>query len=210
MLNFSRSGVALGKLALGLTLAAALGACGGGGDDAPAAVKVSSADAKSAVTAATVAALFSTTPIVASFAIGFSGTDNTTADNPVAVAGPTTVSFTSSSATPSFAITNGGKTATGTTTFGSCIFTVTASTFPPESPLAAGKVVKVNPCSLTASTSGANADGLPVERNVVLVLGTASSEPVRLVITINADGTVLIGTTSLGSVTLTAATGAGS
>lgn len=210
MLNFSNSGVTLGKFALGLTLAAALAACGGGGSDSPAVVKVSSANAASAVTASTVAALVTGTPTVATFSTGFSGTDNTTADNPVAVAGPTTVSFTSSSATPSFAITNGGKIATGTTTFGSCIFTVTESTFPAESPLALGKVVKVNPCNLTASTSGANADGTAVQRDVVLVLGTASSEPVKLSITVNADGTVLIGSTSVGSVTLTTTTGAGS
>lgn len=207
MLKFSSSGLTLGKFALGLTLAAALAACGGGGD-APAAVKVSSVDVLTAVTSTTVASLVTTTPTVATFATGFSGTDNTLTDAAVAIAGSTTVSFTSSSATPAFAITNGGATATGTTTFGSCIFTVTASTFPLSSPLATGKVVKVNPCSLTASTSGVNADGLPVVRDVVLVLGTASSQPIQLAVTVSADGTVLIGTTPVGTVTLVAATGA--
>ena len=208
MLKFSNSGVTLTKFALGLTLAAALAACGG--SDTPAVVKVSAIDTTAAVTSTTVASLVTTTPTVASFAAGFSGTDGTLAATPVAIAGATTVAFTSSSATPAFAITNSGKTATGVTTFGSCIFTVTASTFPPESPLALGKVVKVNPCSLTASTSGANADGTSVLRDVVLVLGTASSTPVKLAVTVSADGTVVIGTTSVGTVTLTTTTGAGS
>lgn len=207
MLNFSSSGGALAKFTLGLTLAAALAACGGGGD-APPVVKVSTVDATAAVTATTVAALVTPTPTVVSFATGFSGDDGTLAATPVAITGPTTVSFTSSSATPAFAITSGGATATGTTTFGSCIFTVTASTFGPTSPLALGKVVRVNPCSLTASTSGVNADGLPVVRDVVLVLGTASSTPVKLEVTVSTDGTVLIGETEVDTVTLTIATGA--
>lgn len=206
----STAGVKLAKFAFGLTLAAVLVACGGG-SDSPAVVKVSNTDSiTAAVTSATVASLVTTTPTVATFSSGFSGTDGTSAATPVAIAGSTTVAFTSGGATPAFAITNGGATATGTTTFGSCIFTVTSSTFPPESPLATGKVVKVNPCSLTASTSGINADGTPVVRDVVLVLGTASSAPVKLAVAVTIDGTVLIGTTSLGTVTLTTATGAGS
>ena len=205
MLKFSSSGGALGEFALGLTLAAVLAACGGGGD-APPVVKVAAVDTTSAVTATTVAALVTPTPTVASFADGFSGTDNTVADTPVVIPGPATVSFTSSS---TFAITSGGATATGITTFGSCIFEVTASTFPLSSPLALGKFVKVNPCSMTASTAGANADGQPVVRDVVVVLGTtAPSTPVKLAVTVNADGTVVIGTTPIGTVTLTAATGA--
>lgn len=208
MLKFSSSGVVLAKFAMGLTVVAALAACGG--SDAPPVVKVSTVDATAAVTSTTIAALVTPTPTVASFATGFSGDDGTVAATPVAITGPTTVSFTSSGATPAFAITNGGATASGTTSFGSCIFTVTASTFGPTSPLALGKVVRVNPCSLTASTSGAISDGLPVVRDVVLVLGTASSTPVKLEVTVTAAGTVVIGTTEVDTVTLTAATGAGS
>ena len=208
MKNFSMAGVKLAQFALGLTLAATLAACGG--SDAPAVVKVSAIDTTAAVTSTTAAALFTATPTVATFSSGFSGNDGTVAATPVAITGPTTVAFTSGGATPTFAISNGGATATGTTTFGSCIFTVTSSTFPPESPLATGKVVKVNPCNLTASTSGANADGSSLVRDVVLVLGTTPSEPVKLTVTVNTDGTVLIGNTSVGTVTLTTTTGAGS
>ena len=204
----STSGVTLTKFALALTLAAALGACGGGGGSAPP-LQVATANTTSAVTASTVAALVATPPIVSSFTIGLSGTDNTLADSPVTVVGPTTVAFTSSSATPTFAITNGGLTATGVTTFGSCIFTVDAnSLFLVGHPLAPNSVVKVNPCNLNASTAGASANGAASQRDVVLVLGTSPSDPIKLAVTVNADGTVLIGTTPFGTVTLTAATGA--
>lgn len=208
----SSASVNLAKFALGLTLAATLAACGG--SDSPEPMSVSNKDVAAAtVNASTVAALapsVGTTQTVATFANGFSGTDGTAGATPVALTGVTTVAFTSSSATPAFAITNGGNTATGNTTFGSCIFTVTASTFPLASPLALGKVVKVNPCNMTASTNGANANGIPAPRDVVLVLGTTSSNPIKLNITVNVDGTVLIGSTSVGSVTLTQTTGAGS
>lgn len=208
----SNASVNLAKFALGLTLAATLAACGGG--DSPEPMSVANKNTTAAVNATSMAALApataGATPTVATFANGFSGTDGTAGATPVALTGATTVAFTSSSATPAFAITNGGNTATGNTTFGSCIFTVTASTFPPESPLAMGKVVKVNPCSMTASTNGANANGIPAARDVVLVLGTTPSNPIKLNITVNTDGTVVIGSTSVGSVTMTQTTGAGS
>lgn len=208
MKSFSMGGVKLAQFALGLTLAATLAACGGGGGSSePAPVQVASTDTTAAVTSTSVAALVTTPSTVTTFSNGFNGLSDGSGPAPV-ITGLTTVAF--SGTAPAFTITNGGDTATGVTTFGSCIFTVSTSTFPGGSPLAAGKVVKVNPCNQTASTSGANADGTPVQRDVVLVLGEASSEPVKLAVTVNADGTVLIGTTTIGTVTLTAATGAGS
>lgn len=213
MQRFPVAGVKLAKFALGLTLAATLAACGGG--DSPAPMSFANKDTNAAVNAASVAALAPATPgaapIVATFANGFSGTDGTVGATPVALTGATDVAFTSSSATPAFAITNGGLTATGTTTFGSCIFTVGPnSPFPANSPLASGKIVKVNPCNMKASTNGAFANGIPAAREVVLVFGTATSKPFKLNITVNVDGTVLIGSTAVGSVTLLDTTGAGS
>lgn len=212
MRKFSIASVNLAKFSLGLTLAATLAACGG--SDSPAPVPMANKDIAAAVDATSVASLepasAGATQTVATFADGFSGNDGTAGATSVAITGVTTVAFTGSAATPTFAIANGGFTAKGNTTFGSCIFTVTESTFPANSPLASGKIVKVNPCSMKASTNGANANGIPSQRDVVLVLGSVHSSPIKLNITVNANGKVLIGTTSVGSVTLTQTTGAGS
>ena len=213
MRKFSIASVGLAKFGLGLMLAATLAACGGG-SDSPATVSVASQDTIAAVNVSSVASLVpasaGATQVVSSFPNGFSGTDGTVGATPVVLTGATTVAFTSSGETPTFAITNSGKTATGHTIFGSCEFVVTLSDFPPESPLALGKKVKVNPCNLKASTNGANANGIPSARDVVLVLGESSSDPIKLNITVSSNGEVFIGTTSLGTVTLTLTTGAGS
>ena len=212
MRKFPVARVKFAKFALGLTLAATLAACGG--SDSPDPVPVVNENKTVPVNAASIATLApasaGATPTVAVFANGFSGTDGTAGNTPVTITGVTTVAFTGSGAAPTFAIANSGRTATGTTTFGSCFFTITASTFPADSPLALGKVVKVNPCNIKASTNGANADGIPASRDVVLVLGETSSTPIKLTITVNTDGTVVIGTTSVGTVTLTRNTGGGS
>jgi len=207
MQKFPVTSVKLTKFALGLTLAATLAACGGG-SDSPAAVTVASTDTSAAVTSTSVAALATATPTVVSFGNGFSGTDGTT--TAVTLTGPTTVAFTSAAANPTFAITNDGKTAEGTTTFGSCIFTVgDPSPFPSAHPLGANKVIKVEPCSLTASTKDATANGTTVQRNVVLTFGGTTSDPVKLEVTVKPDGSVLIGNTQVATVTLTTTTGGG-
>lgn len=125
-------------------------------------------------------------------------------------AGATTVTFTSATESPSFSISAAEGTATGTTTFGSCIFTVTNSTFPASSPLATGKTVRVNPCSLTVKVAGVTVTASPTPTSVptVLVLGTLSSGTVSKVITIDSNGKVTIGTVSLGTIPVVVSTGA--
>jgi hypothetical protein len=214
MNKFELKGLLPAKLAFGLTLVAALVACGGG-SDGPATITVApAANAAAPATASRLAGLVpassTATPIVATFANGFSGTDGTAGATPVSVTGPTTVAFTSAGATPAFAITNGGLTATGATTFGSCIFTITSSAFPAGSPLAQGQMVKVNPCTMTAATANGTANGVATNRNVTLTFGTTVSSPMSLPVTITAGGDVSIGGVLLVTVVTVQTTGAGS
>ena len=191
------------KLALGMALVAALAACGGGGGGSdPAPVKVAATNTTANVTALTVPALVTTPAAVASFPAGFGS-----------ITGATTISF--AGATPTFTITNGVNTASGPTTFASCILTVTATSFAPGSGLDVGDVLTFNPCTLTATTTGVTANGVAVPRTVVLRLVTptsdATSNPFTLNVRVDPDGKVYVGTpgTYIGTVTLTTASGAG-
>ena len=214
MHKFSTTRIGSAKWPLALTLLAALVACGGGGNDTPAPVKVAAANLQVPVTATTVAAMLPATGAAVqpvTFSNGFTGVNPIT-NAPVAMSGATTVAFTAP-ATPSgatgFKIDNGGYTATGPTTYGSCVFTVTASTFPAGSPLANGQVFVVDPCAVTVSTGGGVANGVAVIRNVLLTLGGVTSTSIPLSVVINTDGSVSVGNASLGTVTVSVVTGAG-
>lgn len=122
-------------------------------------------------------------------------------------AGSTSVAFTSGGSTPSFSISSGGSTATGTTTFGSCIFAVTSSTFPGGHPLALGQTVTVNPCNLRIGTAGAVANGVAQSRSVALLLGAASSSGATVSVGVNAGGQLTLNGNSVGTVTLTPVSG---
>lgn len=120
----------------------------------------------------------------------------------------TTVSFTSTTATPAFSIASSEGTATGTTTFGSCIFTVTASTFPAGHPLATGAVVTVNPCELKVLVKGVEAGATGASLGTQLKLGTLTSATVTKEGSISATGNVVIGGATLGTVSVVVSTGA--
>lgn len=180
----------LGMGALGV--AALVAGCGGGSGDSP---KLVTADATVAVNSTTSAAL---TQTAFTFPSGVPEL-GTTAD--------TSLTFTSSSATPAFAIKSGGNTATGTTTFGSCHFTVTASTFPADHPLAVGKTVVVDPCSAKVDSSGVAANGVAVTRSASLLLGKAASSGTSITISVNPGGTLTLNGVSAGTVTLAPLTG---
>lgn len=122
----------------------------------------------------------------------------------------TTLLFSGNSPTPDFSITSGSNTATGTTTFGSCDFTILTSNFPPGSPLARGQVIVINPCTLAVKTSGAPANGTASTRSVTLNLGGITSDGSSIPVTINANGLVQIFGVVIGTGILTQATGAGS
>jgi hypothetical protein len=182
------------KLSLAAVAAAALlAACGGGGGDDTVAV---------ATTNLNVAATPQTASAVANIPFSFAGgvpSFGTTAT--------TTLAFTSSGATPAFRVDAGGNVATGVTTFGSCIFTVGASTFTPPSPLVTGAVIRIDPCGVQVQTSG-KAEGTASGVPVTLTLGSQASLPASATVTIAANGTVSIGTSTLGTVTVREGTGA--
>lgn len=121
--------------------------------------------------------------------------------------GTTTVAFTDTSTTPAFSIASGGNTATGTTQFGSCIFVVTASTFPAGSRLALGNTVVVNPCNINVNTAGQQATGVAATRSVALLLGSAASAGASITVAVNPGGQLTLNGVSVGTVTLVPVTG---
>lgn len=174
---------------------AALVACGGGGTSTPApAAKVATSNATAALAPANGATI---TNAVANTSFTFAGgTLGSTAS--------TVLQFTDKSATPAFSATSSAGVVTGTTTFGSCIFTVKTSTNPA---VAVGTVFTYNPCTFTVATSGAPANGSTAARVATLsfngALGNAS-----IPVTIAADGAILINGIFLGGVGLAVTTGA--
>lgn len=120
----------------------------------------------------------------------------------------TSLKLTGTGAAPSFAITSPEGTASGAMTYGSCIFTVSQSSFNASHPLAQGKTVTVSPCSLTVGTAGLKGDGIATPTSVTFLLGTVNSRPVSVSVTISASGVVTVNGFTIGSVTVVAATGA--
>ena len=182
-----------------------LAACGGGGDSSPvfaAAIPIVTSNLAVSADAAIVSTVGTT---VVNFPTGFTGVDGS--GNPVSVTGPTTVAFNGGGASPNFTLTNGGSTATGATTFGSCIFTFSASSFPASHPFAQGKKFTVNPCTLNVRTSGLAANGGESDVSETFTFGTAVSDSFLKRIVINRDGTISLGGTVIGKVTVTNVTG---
>ncbi|TWO72314.1 hypothetical protein FN976_06315 [Caenimonas sedimenti] len=182
--------------AAAVVAALATASCGGGGDETP--VVVAAADVKVATTQDTVKALSATN---LSFPAGVPalGTTGPTALRIVAPAG---------AVTPTFNLDANGGTASGTMSFGSCVFTVSTSTIPS---LPAGTVVRVDPCTINVDTSGDPA-GQAIAQPVTLTLGTATSTEVTLTVTVSSTGAVTINNVnnepvSAGAVTTTTATG---
>lgn len=111
---------------------------------------------------------------------------------PALVNQPTTVRFTNTTvAPPTVTITAANGTATGTTTFGSCRFTITASTMPG---VAVGQQLTASPCQYAVRTSGIAATGRATTVQILLQLGLVPSapqpaqvaiEPITGVVTVN-------------------------
>lgn len=213
-MNFASKAIELAKWSIGGALLSGLVACGGGTRPLP--VNVATADTTAAITAANVGTLApaaGAAPTAFLFNSGFSGIDATGAA--VNLGGATTVAITAAgkpaagatpAVAPTFAITNGGGTATGDVTFGSCIFTVKASNIPT---LLVGTVIKVDPCTLTVATIGLTANGTTTTAAGSWLLGSARSTQVSFPVSISSIGTVTINGTTLATVTVTPATGAG-
>ena len=187
-------------------LISGLAACGGG-SDAPA--KVATADTTFTINAAnaqTAATLLTTAAKSFSFASGVPALGTTV---------PTTVSFAGTAASPTFAVSSSAGTANGTMGFGSCILTITSSTFtsgPMAPPLP--KTITISPCEVAVDTSG-DAVGTPVaNETATLSFGTTVSQPTNLTgnVTVNDAGQVTITQTDgssivIGTVPVTTPTG---
>ena len=181
------------SVVLSATLALGLVACGGGGSDA--APQVAGSDVKVNANAATTAA-------VANKNFAFSGGIPALGTAGVA----TELSFTSGN---TFALSAGGKTASGGTTYGSCIFTVTSTTFEAPHPMSViGTPVRIDPCQIEINSRGIAANGGTATATAQLVLGTLASSEVSTAIRITESGELFVGQASFGTVTTTPATGA--
>ena len=213
MLKFSSTGATLAKFALGLTMAATLAACGGGGGDAAPAAKVAVND----VAAVPISQATATTATAALTAVstGFSFPTGVPDLGTTGVA--TTVKFTAptvGTTAPGVSIATGTGTASGTLSFGSCIFNITSSTIPG---IVAPKTITITPCAFDADTGGETitqgaTNTFTTSSTLVLGTGTTSA-PADVTVTVtNANGvnTVTVNGGSLGTVTGTVLTGGGS
>ena len=169
-------------LTLALTASALLAGCGGGSSNNAATVPDLPAVAISPANGAALISAVSNRTFPFPAATGVAALRTT---------GPTNVVFSGQNFTISQTGSGAGS-YSGNVGFGSCIFTVTSSTLPGVNP---GDVFTVNPCSLDVNTAG-QIVGTTTERDVVLVLGTASSTPVPTPVTVTTTGGVSIGTST--------------
>jgi predicted small lipoprotein YifL len=170
----------ISKLVLSMVMVSALAACGGSDGPLPPTV-ITPAVVTAPASAGTIAAIVDKT-----FTFGDVLAMGTTS--------PTALKFTGGGASPSFAITSPEGSATGATTFGSCIFTIASgSTYPATHPLASGKTVRIDPCALTLATSGTPANGSSNPTQAAFTLGTLVSAGIPLPVSVSADGTVSVG-----------------
>ncbi|MHB1124330.1 MAG: hypothetical protein ACYC0T_16665 [Ramlibacter sp.] len=183
-------------LSLLLTLVVAVaGLAGCGGDNDEAVVAVVTADTTLSASPTTTAAV---EDVPFTFPAGVPDFGTT---------GTTTVAFTDTSTTPAFSIASGGNTASGTTAFGSCIFRITASTFPSTHKMAVGNTITVNPCNIKVETAGMKADSPAEKRSIALLLGSAASSGVAVDVDVNPGGQLTLNGKVAGTVTLEFVTG---
>ncbi|TWO72287.1 hypothetical protein FN976_06165 [Caenimonas sedimenti] len=178
------------RLVLVLVGAVVLASCGGGGDDTP--VVVASAEAVAPMNTEVAAA-------VQSEAFEFNAVPDlgTTVTTTIAFTGTTTSATgtgTGGSATnPGFSISSGGFTASGETTFGSCIFLIKASTFPAGHALSLGSQIRIDPCTLSIILQNMPANSQPLSRAATLKLALAISRGRPINVSVTSTGQVLIG-----------------
>lgn len=172
---------------------------GGGGEEAPPSVPVASTNVVVPVTAATVQAIEN---------LPFALPAGAFANVPALATQATTVRITgTTTATPTGTITAANGTATGTTTFGSCIFTITTSTIPG---VTVGEQITVNPCQYVVSTGGVQATGNATTVQILLQLGITPSAANQASVSIDPNtGVVIVNNVNTGTnVTLVISTGA--
>lgn len=197
-------------VALSVTAAAVLAACGGGGLD------VQDTSNKSVASATTLKINASTGAAVASaiddkkvnFASGVPALGTTGSS--------TDVTLDTTPVKPTFAIVASGGTTPGTASgelrFGSCIFVITFSTFPSTHPLALGNTVTVEACEVKVDTTGQSPSAGTVNKPTTLTLAggsftpagsttpvvfspvtsTVASTPVNVPVVVNTDNTITV------------------
>ncbi|HEX2544650.1 MAG TPA: hypothetical protein VHL79_07225 [Ramlibacter sp.] len=196
------------KLFLAAALVASsigLVACGGGGDE-PANVAANDLNLQlSPSTGQAATQPFVNVPFVFPSAVPDLGT---TAPTTVTITPPPTNNLQPGGSNPGFQVVSGGQTASGILQFGSCIFVVTASTFPAGHRLAQGNTVTVNPCNINVNTAGAVANGVAITRSAALRLGAAASSGSSVTVNVNPGGNITVnGNAGVGTVTLTPVSG---
>lgn len=125
--------------------------------------------------------------------------------------GATTVTIGAGTA-PTFEIASGGNTASGTMSFGSCIFNITSSSFTSgplvrPTPPATSRAVTVANCQIDPQTAGLVADGIFRNAQVVFLLGTARSTIRLIPTTISPTGVVMVNGREIGKTPLRISTG---
>lgn len=181
-------------LAAAVGAAATLTACGGGGGaQADVATQNLSIGVNASNGATTLAAIANQS---FDFSSGISDF-GTTAD--------TTVTFTNGGT--DFQVASGGKTASGTMSFGSCHFTVTTTTFTSGPLSIVGTVITFNICTLTGYTSGFST--VPSLQLVpfTFTLNTFISQRLNLYTGVYPGGIVQLNGVNLGTVTTGPVTG---
>ncbi|MBK7050073.1 MAG: hypothetical protein IPH54_04410 [Rhodoferax sp.] len=203
MNTFSILNTKTAKCGLGLTLVAALVACGGGSDTVPVTLAVASSNITAGAVNNTTAEKTATASRAgggcsnpSDLSCGFAGVDATGA--PVAVTESTTVAFKANAADatkPAFEVASASGKASGSTTLGSCTFTITTSTYPASSPFALGKTIKIDPCTVKIDTAGKTAN-IPNSVPVAITFGTRTVTTTQQV-TVSSSGSVIIGNRTL-------------
>lgn len=118
-----------------------------------------------------------------------------------------TVTFSGTGTTTTAAMQVGTGSITANTTFGSCVFAITQSTFPTGSKLALGQTIVVNPCNVNVNTAGQQANGVAATRSAALVLGTAVSSGQSITVSVDPGGALTLNGRSVGTITVVAVSG---
>lgn len=188
-------------LFLGAVVSAAfLAACGsgGGGDDVRGVATQDTTLQANAANGPTLARAFSGENFAFPGGVPVFGTSSTT-----------TVAITATGGTPTFGITAVGGTARGELNFASCIFKITESTFvpPPDPhPLSKDNVITVANCTWTVDTGGKLANGQTFNEDAVWRIGSATSNPVTVSLSISPEGNVTVNATTVGTTQVVDAT----
>lgn len=169
-------------------------ACGGGGSSV---VPVGSANTVAAINPTTGAAVVGGVLNNAfTFANGVAG---------LGMTGSTKLTLTGTGAAPSFSATSAAGTTSGTLSYGSCIFKITAA---PDASLVGTTFTEPN-CSLTLPTKGVPANGSTQSGNATFTIGSyTGSAPVTY--SLNSAGAITINGFTLAVTAPVSTTGAGS